>query len=149
MARKRPRREGGPPGYLRAAIAYADLTQPEIRDALHVHESTINRWLKSPAAKDYKAPSPEQLGQIATLTGVPLWFLQSGFAEPAPQTGDERLAELEARVAAIERDRPDVKREIHEAFEDYASRLGERIGKRPPRSRRSQDRPAAAAPAAA
>lgn len=149
MARKRPRRGGGPPAYLRAAIAYADLTQPEIRDELHVHESTINRWLKSPTARDYKAPNAEQLSQIAVLTGVPLWFLQGGFAQPAAETEDDRLATLEARVAAIEQDRPDLKREIHEAFEDYASRLGGQIGKRPPRSRRSQDRPAATPPAAA
>lgn len=78
-------------------------------------------------------------------------------AEAATQ--QDRIEELAGQLTQLDRklDRvlaaveaqPDLKQEIHRAFEDYASRLGERIGKLPPQSKRSQGHRDATAPTAA
>lgn len=65
---------------------------------------------------------------------------------------DNKLDQLIDHVTRLEealQASPDLRQEIHQAFEDYASRLGSQVGKRPPRSRRSPDLPGEESPAAA
>jgi len=57
-------------------------------------------------------------------------------------------ASMDRMLRTVE-ERPDLKQEIQEAFEDYARRLAPEIGKLPRRSKRNQDRPAEEPPAAA
>lgn len=77
---------------VRAAQAWADLSDDQLAAALGVSKRTLSR-LKTGAEV-----SLERRLAIAEATGVPAWFMASGF-EDATAPGDPDLAE---RVEAIE-----------------------------------------------
>lgn len=97
----------GAAAYLRAAIAYADLTQPQVSAALNVSASTINRWLTGPSHTGYKAPSAEQIQHLEQLTGVPPGFLQNGFEGMPASSTDQRVDELTERLKVLETNVPE------------------------------------------
>jgi transcriptional regulator with XRE-family HTH domain len=145
---------------IRAARGYADLTQEQLADRLGVDRQTIKRRELGPGHKGYKEPKKGERLAIAQICGVPVKFMEEGFGGEARSEISERLAELQEELRTLDRDlsarvrealtqQPDIRREIHEAFEAYARRLGGESGKLPPRSKRSQDPPAQEPPAAA
>lgn len=101
---------------------------------------------------------PMELEKLAEALEVPAGFLidgrwpaaggaaknttaESGIDEQLLQrldAQDRALAEIRATLGGSE-----AVRAIQEAFEDYASRLGQQVGKRPPQSRRTTDPPPA------
>lgn len=132
MPGRRPR-DMGPPAYLRAAIAYADLTQETIENELGVSASKLNRWLSGPSKPDYKAPEPSDLEQVSKLTGFPLRFLIAGFdqedleqpelaPDARPSDVEKRMAELAERVGALETDVPGKLERIAAALEMQTSK---------------------------
>lgn len=88
-----------PYGYVRAAIAYADLRAPEVAQALGVSTTTVSRW-----QGNGNPPGAEKQRQLAELCGVPLAFLQHGFPVETPQ-GTEwlegELLELRRQMADL------------------------------------------------
>lgn len=87
---------------LRAAVAYKDLKQDAVAAELGIGKRTLGRWLSS---ADDAEPSPPQRQALIGLTGVPAWFLDEGFPESPPDSGDiqERLALLEREMAWVKR----------------------------------------------
>ena len=86
---------------VRAARAFADLSQPELASALEAlglgaSASTLARWEGSPPAS---APGPEYIAAFAEICGVPLWFFERGF-EGLEELDDQRqsVAQLAAQV---------------------------------------------------
>lgn len=78
------------PKRLRAARAYAGLTQPELADRLGVGRMTIVR-----GEEGEREPKRMELREIAEICGVPLAFLEHGFAALEV---DPRLRELLAKA---------------------------------------------------
>lgn len=97
--KNQPPRRKGAYGYVRAAIAYADLRAPEVAQALGVSTTTVSRW-----QGNGKPPDPEQQRRLAELCGVPLAFLQHGFPAETPH-GTEwlegELLELRRQMADL------------------------------------------------
>lgn len=72
-----------------------------------------------------------------------------GYRDPDEERRTIENAAAEVRELLARLDALDIRREVHRAFEDYASRLGARIGKLPPLSERDPDRRPEEPPAAA
>lgn len=72
-----------------------------------------------------------------------------GYEDPEEQKTTLEAAANDLRELRDRLDTLDIKHEVHAAFEEYASRLGARIGKLPPRSKRNPDRPPQEPPTAA
>jgi len=88
---------------VRAARAYADLSPADLAARLHVSRDVVWRM-----EAGRRLPDADERDAIAQACGVPVAFLESGFAgieDPITDT-DRRVLELEARVderlAAIE-----------------------------------------------
>ena len=88
---------------LRAAFAYAGKTKAERARILGVALRTVSRW----ESAETKIPS-EAWPLVADATGVPAWFIESGFAIP-PQPEEPTLAErvdaLEMQISALVKQR--------------------------------------------
>lgn len=82
---------------VRAAQGWADLTDDQLAAKLGVSKRTLSRF-KAGAEVSY-----ERRTAIAEATGVPAWFMESGFenaAAPDDPVLAERVEALEARVQA-------------------------------------------------
>lgn len=75
---------------LRAAQAWKGLSDEELASALGVSKRTVGRMRSGEARLD-----AERKARIAEVTGVPEWFMQSGF----DRGGD---GDLEGRIAQLE-----------------------------------------------
>lgn len=116
-------------------------------------ENDIYRW-----EKGQHRPRDDALAAAARALERPLSHFVDVDRRERPDVGgpvdvEERLARIEEKLDELlnrtARAETDVGQQIHEAFEDLASRLGREVGKRPPRSRRAVDRSPEAPPAAA
>jgi transcriptional regulator with XRE-family HTH domain len=83
---------GGAPGSdgaysarIRAARAFAGLTQDQLAEMLGVDTNTIKR-----RESGTNLPKRGELLAIATITGVPISFMEHGFGDPGPE--EERPA---------------------------------------------------------
>lgn len=127
---------------IRAAQAYAGLEQGPFAEALGFSTRTLDRLFKNE-----RDPTIPEVKKIAEVCRVPVGFLVEGWNVARPI--QDRLTDIERSLEEVAKRQPTTTKAIQEAFEDYAERLGPRIGKRPPRSRRSPDPRAEEPPAAA
>ncbi len=77
----------------RAARAFKDITQVALADALGVEEQTIKR-----REAGTQEPKKGERIAVASICGVPPWFMEDGFGTP---TSDELLQRLERIEAAL------------------------------------------------
>lgn len=101
---------------IRAARAFAGLTQGQLAERLGVDVQTVKR-----REAGGRAPRRGELLAIASICGVPPAFMEHGFGEPGPG----ELLDLLDRLDQIQR-----------ALEHGAVPLGER--RKAPRSRKSE-----------
>jgi transcriptional regulator with XRE-family HTH domain len=80
---------------VRAARAYADLTQQELADALGVNVQTIKRRELAPRHELAQPPKKGERRAIAGICGVPVEFMEAGF-------GGESRSELNELVAGLD-----------------------------------------------
>jgi transcriptional regulator with XRE-family HTH domain len=81
---------------LRAAFAYGGLDKDDRAEVLGVSPRTVTRYQTIGVAL-----SPSQRERVIEATGVPAWFLDSGFEappEPEEPTVRERVEALEAKI---------------------------------------------------
>jgi transcriptional regulator with XRE-family HTH domain len=101
-----PSRSGAPPSSggaessngtyaarVRAARAFAGLTQDQLAERLGVDTNTIKR-----REAGTQHPKRGELLAIAAVTGVPESFMEHGFGEPAASEILERLGRIEAAL---------------------------------------------------
>jgi transcriptional regulator with XRE-family HTH domain len=76
---------------LRAARAYANLTQEELAEQLGVDSQTIKR-----RESGKQEPKKAERIAVATITGVPLAFIENGWEGVTAQPDDERIRQAAA-----------------------------------------------------
>ena len=81
---------------MRAARAYADLTQVELADRLGVDEQTIKR--REAGKQD---PKKGERIAVASICGVPPSFMEDGFGVPSPDEIVGRLERIEAALGGL------------------------------------------------
>lgn len=97
MPARSPRPKGRA-GYVRSALAYADLTQEEVGRRLSVSPATLNRWMTD------TPPDDEMLVRIAQVCGVPIEFLEHGFDGDGDGNGTDtyrRLRQFSRQIVAL------------------------------------------------
>jgi len=82
------------PARIRAARAYAGLSQEELAEALGVDPQTIKR-----RESGYQQPKKGERVAIAAICRVPPEFMEHGFGEIRPTEIARRLAQIEAMLA--------------------------------------------------
>lgn len=100
---------------IRAARAWADLTQKELGDALGINEQSVKRT----EAGTRDPGAPEQWA-IAEITGVPRWFITDGFAGAGQLEQDELRDRLERIEALLIEDEGSAIAGFEEAIDEAA-----------------------------
>jgi transcriptional regulator with XRE-family HTH domain len=84
---------------IRASMALAGLSYLELAERIRT-EGLGEHVLRNLANPNHRRQGrPHELRLIAEACNVPYWFLSEGFSEPA--AADDRVAELEAQMAAV------------------------------------------------
>lgn len=98
MAKVKP---SGKAARVRAARGYAGLEQPDFAELFGISKETVSR------IENGKAPiSDEFLADVARkCPGVPVWFMQHGFAPPV-ETGEQDLRDRVGQLEAVIRQLP-------------------------------------------
>lgn len=119
---------------IRAARAFADLSQRDLADALGVDVQWVKRREKPRGEEGAQDPKALDRIAIAEVCGVPVDFLEHGFGGAARSEIAERLAGIESLLRPTEPKTP------AEVLEEEADRLDARRGHNGEGSRRRRER---------
>lgn len=87
-----PRARGTVSARIRAALAYADIEDPEVMRTFSIGSSTVSRWKGSSGGA---TPDAKQMAQLEDMCGVPPGFIEHGFGQES--TAGEEPANRELR----------------------------------------------------
>ena len=87
---------------VRAARAYADLTQEQLAERLGVNVQTIKRREMHPGDELYQPPKRGERLAIAVICGVPPAFMEDGFGGYGPDELVDTVTQLAGQVEQIQ-----------------------------------------------